>query len=412
VLEPIPKPGEVFRSRPHAHHPVGSSRIAAQFSSTFASFNYLATPQSSTLQPRPLRQHSNESQSSIQSSEQESKHKSPSREKKPIKEFIEQQQPLSVFRVTDPNLENFTTTSVVNARSSTTPTTSNHVIKTSVNLINPFINEKSEETEVEHRRLSDEQRSVSYDSRRNGMIELIGNSSNFGNNQVDEVKQSIIKANSIDIDGDLCVKTENLKLNEGTSSSSTGAIAKIQNGGVKNHKATGAIPKSISFDSTADKAERNQHRRSEGARHNQQQPSGIFSKIRQGFKKKGKQSRHSVDDAMNPDLLNGSPHRNLANGFAEAHVDSTDEILAKYRRKPSSSSDAANSDSTGSNNSSSLKSKSSDNENRLSNQSASSREMDYFHNAKRKLRLVLSTSDCHACDVRNNNVSFLLNLIN
>jgi hypothetical protein len=33
-------------------------------------------------------------------------------------------------------------------------------------------------------------------------------------------------------------------------------------------------------------------------------------------------------------------------------------------------------------------------------------EIDYFANAKRKLRLVLSTSDCHACDVRNNNVSF------
>lgn len=32
-------------------------------------------------------------------------------------------------------------------------------------------------------------------------------------------------------------------------------------------------------------------------------------------------------------------------------------------------------------------------------------ETDYFMNAKRKLRLVLSTSDCHACDVRNNNVS-------
>jgi len=34
-------------------------------------------------------------------------------------------------------------------------------------------------------------------------------------------------------------------------------------------------------------------------------------------------------------------------------------------------------------------------------------EADYFMNAKRKLRLVLSTSDCHACDVRNNSVSSL-----
>jgi hypothetical protein len=33
-------------------------------------------------------------------------------------------------------------------------------------------------------------------------------------------------------------------------------------------------------------------------------------------------------------------------------------------------------------------------------------EADSFMNAKRKLRLVLSTSDCHACDVRNNSVSW------
>jgi hypothetical protein len=36
-------------------------------------------------------------------------------------------------------------------------------------------------------------------------------------------------------------------------------------------------------------------------------------------------------------------------------------------------------------------------------------ETDYFMNAKRKLRLVLSTSDCHACDVRNNSVGFEYN---
>lgn len=371
------------------------------FFSTFTSFNYLATPQNTTLQPRPLRQHSNESQSSIHSSEQESKHKSPStpsREKKPAKEFIDQQQPLSVFRVNDPNLENFSTSK----GTSSTPkasSSSSHVIKTSVNLINPFITsmsggrnrlESQSATEksliddsetVEHRRLSNEQRSVSYDSRRNGMIDLLSSSAASTLTSVVnpfdvEVKpklqtqqQQIVKANSVDVDSELCTKTENLKLNEPSpSSSSTGAIAKISNGSVKNQKATGAIPKSISFDSTADKAERNHHRRSEiSSRNAQHQSTGIFNKIRQGFKKKGKHARNSIDETENvSDIINGSPNRaTTGNGFSEINqVETTDDILAKYRRKPSSSSDAATSDSAGSNNSSSLKSKSSDTENR------------------------------------------------
>lgn len=377
LAEPIPRPGDVLRSRG------GPSRIAAQFSSTFTSFNYLATPQST--QPRPLRQHSNESQSSIQSSEAELKHKSPSRDKKPahVKEFIEQQQPLSVFRVTDPNLENFssttTTASTPKAVTTSTVSTTSHVIKTSVNLINPFITSMSSGRnalddnieQVEHRRLSSEQRSVSYDSRRNGMIDLMSSTINLGNPFDDDKQQQlqIVKANSVDVDNELITKTENMKLNDAsTSSSSTGAIAKIPNGSVKNQKSTGAIPKSISFDSTADKAERNQHRRTEiNSRNSQNQTSGIFNKIKQGFKKKGKQSRHSIDESVGSvDLLNGSPHHHRnGNLFGENNqIETTDDILAKYRRKPSSSSDAATSDSTGSNNSSSLKSKNSDTENR------------------------------------------------
>lgn len=78
--------------------------------------NYLAT-----VQPRPIRQNSSESQTSTQS-----EHDKYNQRRKP-KEFIEPSQSLSVFRVSDPNLENF----------------SNHVqepkiIKSSLNLINPF----------------------------------------------------------------------------------------------------------------------------------------------------------------------------------------------------------------------------------------------------------------------------------
>lgn len=353
--------GEFMRPRPQQRDRNNPNSFAS-------AFNYLATPPS-TLQPRPFRQYSNESQSSI--GFEDVKHKSPSREKKPVKEFIDQQQPLSVFRVCDPNLENFTSEP--------------KVIKTSVNLVNPFDGQEQvkplieELDQVEHRRLSDEQRSASYDSRRNGMIDLLSSpvilsnaSDIFGESLTDDVKnqqQQILKANSIEVDSDLSAKVDSLKLSDSTPSTSTGAIAKVSNGSVKNGKSTGAIPKSISFDSTADKAERNHSRRSELNKNNQNQSTGFLSKIRQGFKSRRVKGRSSVDEAIVNDLLlNGSPLRSLnlgnGSGFIDPPGESSDDILAKYRRKPSSSSDAATSDSTGSNNSSSLKSKSSDNENR------------------------------------------------
>lgn len=312
--------------------PVDSPRPRPQASRSFTStFNYL-----SSLQPRPLRQHSNESQSST------------GFDTPKAKEFMDAPQPLSVFRPSDEN--------------------SPPVIKTSVNLINPFASRLGQhEPEVETRRLSDEQRSVSYDSRRNGMIDLMSSPAvnvvnPFEASLTDDVKQQqqMMKANSID-ENELTTKVENLKLSEASSSTS-----KVVNGSVKNGKSTGAIPKSISFDSTADKAERNHSRRSELGKVQQNQSTGFLSKIRQGFKsRKSGKGRHSADESLGGEMmLNGSPLRsmNLA-GFVPDDMTS-DDILAKYRRKPSSSSDAATSDSTGSNNSSSLKSKSSDNENR------------------------------------------------
>lgn len=72
---------------------------------------------------------------------------------------------------------------------------------------------------------------------------------------------------------------------------------------------------------------------------------------------------------MPVDLLNGLSQNEIfgMNGGGQINngtLETSDDILAKYRRKPSSSSDAANSDSTGSNNSSSFKTQNSDNENR------------------------------------------------
>ncbi|CAO1411751.1 unnamed protein product [Diamesa serratosioi] len=428
----------------------GSSRN----SSFTAAFNYLATPPA--LHPRPLRQHSNESQNSTHSmgyEQEQAKYKSPSREKKEkSRDFVEHQQALNIFRVSDSNLENFPT-SIDGSK----------IIKTNVNLINPFISRMSgriqaeEYTEevtrstvktltmthddhavsdiVEHRRLSAEQRNANFDSRRNGMIDLLASPTTPINTAGDPFSEALIsltddiknqqQQQKVDV-VELVTKTEQIKLNEGAGTSS-GTASKVHlsngsvNGTFRNGKSTGAIPKSISFDATADKADRisSNYRRSEVIKisqpNSQNQPTGLFNKIRQGFKNRKGKSRHSVDETMNSEMINGSPHRqtmfagNAAISFMDSTAESSDDILAKYRRKPSSSSDAATSDSTGSNNSSSLKSKSSDNENRLSH--VLNQETDYFLNAKRKLRLVLSSSDCHACDVRNNNASTISPLL-
>lgn len=383
----------------------GSSRN----NSFTTAFNYLATPPA--LHPRPLRQHSNESQNSTHSmgyEQEQAKYKSPSREKKKeSRDFVEQQQALNIFRVSDSNLENFPTSS-----------DGSKIIKSNVNLINPFISRMSGRIQaeecaeevtrstvktltmthddhavsdiVEHRRLSAEQRNANFDSRRNGMIDLLASPTTPINTAGDPFSDALIsltddvknqqQQQKVDV-VELVAKTELLKLNDGAGTSS-GTTSKVQlsngsvNGTTRNGKSTGTIPKSISFDATADKADResSNYRRSEIIKisqpNSQNQPIGLFNKIRQGFKNRKGKGRQSADESMNSEMMNGSPHRqsmfagNGTSGFMDSTAETSDDILAKYRRKPSSSSDAATSDSTGSNNSSSLKSKSSDNENR------------------------------------------------
>lgn len=145
----------------------------------------------------------------------------------------------------------------------------------------------SSDLAVEHRRLSSEQRQANFDSRRNGMIDLLGNMtpevmhSNGSclipisqGSLTDDVKtqQNAQKAASeqkaaelLEFDS-VISKTELLKLNE-----ANGGIAlsggKVNGSNSKSGKSTGAIPKSISFDSSADKVEKSNrnagHRRSD-----------------------------------------------------------------------------------------------------------------------------------------------------
>lgn len=126
---------------------------------------------------------------------------------------------------------------------------------------------------------------------------------------------------------------------------------------------TGAIPKSISFDASADKTDhRNYLRRHDSAasasvaRGN---GSGFFNKIKQGFKNRRSNKPRSddftslslqalqarsviglTDDAGATVSFANGP---LENGF----IETTEDILAKYRRKISSSSETTNSDSVG-----------------------------------------------------------------
>lgn len=119
---------------------------------------------------------------------------------------------------------------------------------------------------------------------------------------------------------------------------------------------TGTIPKSISFDSSADKNDRSYMRRPDAVRSN---GTSFFNKIKQGFK-----NRHSKKRGGQDEFVNGNGRGNgsvgidgsdvaisTTNGFhgndGISFFDTSEDILAKYRRKISSSSEATNSDSVG-----------------------------------------------------------------
>lgn len=127
-------------------------------------------------------------------------------------------------------------------------------------------------------------------------------------------------------------------------------------GASKPNRYTGAIPKSISFDSSADKNDRSYLRRPDATRSN---GTSFFNKIKQGFK-----NRHSKKRGGQDEFTNGNGRSNSSvgidgadgtiaatNGFhgneAISFFDTSEDILAKYRRKISSSSEATNSDSVG-----------------------------------------------------------------
>lgn len=222
----------------------------------------------------------------------------------------------------------------------------------------------------------------------------------------------------------------------------------LPNGTVtKAGKFTGAIPKSISFDATADKRHDHGHHKQhhQASQHYQQQRSldhshggngrpasqnsSFLNKIRQGLKSSGRKGNKShgganngAADQSNLDAFNNNGGGDVGNlidmeDTEQAYQETSEDILAKYRRKVSTASSEANaSDSTsGSRASSSFKSKNSTDSDyrsstngdllRLSIPPVSSNDLFHFNNAKKKLRTVLSSADVHTTDFRYNLVS-------
>lgn len=147
----------------------------------------------------------------------------------------------------------------------------------------------------------------------------------------------------------LIQKTMSLNLNNDVLENNGDAEFNDDGANKPSNRYTGAIPKSISFDSSADKNDRSYMRRSDATRSN---GTSFFNKIKQGFKNRHNKKRGGQDDFTNGNgRSNASESIAITNGFHAnetiSFFDTSEDILAKYRRKISSSSEATNSDSVG-----------------------------------------------------------------
>lgn len=360
------------------------------------------------------------------------------------------------------------------------------IVKTSTDIINPFADDEPEPTPppqlidfppndvhrlanvenfasdepVEHRRISNEQRNVSFDGRRNGMMAFTSTNSvpaamtkratslNYENHEIIAKNAKTKSLQLISTRGELetsatdddknkqqdelllVQKTLSLSLNDGNGPEVEPVVVDdaldlpvVDEASNKPPaKYTGAIPKSISFDASADKNNDRARKRDSQNGNVSNSPfrqngssGGFFNKIKQGFKNRrsnnnsNKSPRGPFDEytaAMAMPTNEAGPSNPLfaqstppENGFN----DTTEDILAKYRRKISSSSEATNSDSLG-NNSNNRKSSSNSDDQRLSN-ILHDESIFLYSKAKQKLRLVLSTTDLHTADFRHTNVS-------
>ncbi|XP_044728501.1 serine-rich adhesin for platelets isoform X2 [Chrysoperla carnea] len=173
---------------------------------------------------------------------------------------------------------------------------------------------------------------------------------------------------------------------------------------------TGAIPKSISFDMTAEKGDKDM------MDDDQKNKRGFFGKLKMGFKNRRGKTVRGTDDLSGGRYEggDGDPPRfkrytsldDSSPSLRSAVEESSEDILAKYRRKPSNNSDTNTSDSL----SISSKLKSSTDSTAAGSSAISTSGNDErwlidhnniencfaFSDAKRKLRIVLSTASEHS----------------
>ncbi|XP_033227479.1 GTPase-activating protein and VPS9 domain-containing protein 1 isoform X2 [Belonocnema kinseyi] len=172
-----------------------------------------------------------------------------------------------------------------------------------------------------------------------------------------------------------------------------GSDCQVNSSSSKPSPSTGAIPKSISFDMTAERGDK------ELLDDDQKNKRGFFCKLKMSLKNRRGKSFRGTDDLnrcydreAGGDGVDIGRHRlrrimsEDPSASGSANNDSTDDILAKYRRKPSTNSDTASVESTQS------RSKEVEDERLLID--PNNVEMSFaFVDAKRKLRMVLSTAD-------------------
>lgn len=193
-----------------------------------------------------------------------------------------------------------------------------------------------------------------------------------------------------------------------TSSSAIGTATSISNGGQQ--ASTGAIPKSISFDKTADRGDKENCYDDEN-----KNKRGFFRNFKLPFKRGGRtKDRASAVD--HPDNVNyASYNRSLRRSASEEArtaiaTESSDDILAKYRSKGSNL--AGQGDVSASNGTQSMVAFNLAEEHSVDEDEGEDErqhidplniESSYaFADAKRKLRLVLSTADVQSLHVMNN----------
>ncbi|XP_011497747.1 PREDICTED: GTPase-activating protein and VPS9 domain-containing protein 1 isoform X3 [Ceratosolen solmsi marchali] len=167
----------------------------------------------------------------------------------------------------------------------------------------------------------------------------------------------------------------------------------------KTSNATGAIPKSISFDMTAERGDK------ELLDDEQKAKRGFFGKLKMSLRNRRGKSLRGPDELSrcyerglsesgnDGGLVSGDARHRLrrimsddATSTCSVNSDTTDDILAKYRRKPSANSDTASVEST--------QSRTKEVEDERLFIDPNNVELSFaFADAKRKLRMVLSTAD-------------------